>query len=254
MAKWQTKPPPGTQIDRGHPLSRGLLSCYAFNEGAGSRVNDVAGGRFGTLTGTAWGKSRSGACLQLDGVDDYVSLGEFAGLGARNRTFAINVFTPSLVTGGHRMLSFQQDDVSTSPRTFEIDLRSGSSSAGFGASPFNGFVFFTAASTGWQQYVATITGQTVTLYINGVLIGSATNTGTAPNNCIGYIGRFNATTGLYCGGSVDNLSIWNRALSAREVAQFSAEPFQMFGKIAVPVYYSIGSRISPFWYARNVHQ
>lgn len=41
VSRWQTKPPLGYRIDRGHPLAQGLVSFWAFNEGTGL-PNDVA--------------------------------------------------------------------------------------------------------------------------------------------------------------------------------------------------------------------
>lgn len=48
----KTKPLPGAGIDRGHPLSRGLIGCWNFNEGAGSRVHDATG-KYGSGVFTA---------------------------------------------------------------------------------------------------------------------------------------------------------------------------------------------------------
>lgn len=37
---WSDQPPPGTPLNWGHPLTRGLLGCWLFNDGAGQRVTD----------------------------------------------------------------------------------------------------------------------------------------------------------------------------------------------------------------------
>lgn len=56
FAQWYTKPPPGTQINWGHPLSRGLVGAWFFNEGAGSQVWDYSGnGNHGEKNGATWG-------------------------------------------------------------------------------------------------------------------------------------------------------------------------------------------------------
>lgn len=41
---WRRKPEPGTvTLNRDHPLSRGLVGCWLFNERAGARMQDLAG-------------------------------------------------------------------------------------------------------------------------------------------------------------------------------------------------------------------
>ena len=47
---WISKPPPGSMIDWGHPLSRDQVDWWMFNEGAGSKISDIISGRHGTLT------------------------------------------------------------------------------------------------------------------------------------------------------------------------------------------------------------
>ena len=55
----------------------GLLAGYAFNEGSGTTAADASGnGLTGTLTnGATWGTGRNAGAVSLDGVNDYVELG-----------------------------------------------------------------------------------------------------------------------------------------------------------------------------------
>jgi hypothetical protein len=45
-----TKPPAGSRIKRGHPLTRGLYGCFLLNENSGRLVTDLARGVRGTVT------------------------------------------------------------------------------------------------------------------------------------------------------------------------------------------------------------
>lgn len=74
---WQTKPKPGCFIDPTHPLSRGLVGCWLFNEGAGSRLTDISGyGNHGALTNmdpaSDWVGSPRGGALDFDGSNDAI--------------------------------------------------------------------------------------------------------------------------------------------------------------------------------------
>lgn len=79
---WQTKPKPGCFIDPTHPLSRGLVGCWLFNEGAGSRLTDYSGyGNHGALTNmnaNNWAGSFRGCGLTFDGNDNYVNIDSFS--------------------------------------------------------------------------------------------------------------------------------------------------------------------------------
>ena len=56
----------------------GLVAGFAFNEGSGTSAADASGsGLTGTLTnGAAWGTGRNAGAVSLDGVNDFVELGE----------------------------------------------------------------------------------------------------------------------------------------------------------------------------------
>ena len=60
----------------------GLTAGYAFNEASGTSAADVSGGGLtGTLTnGATWGTGRNAGALLLDGVNDFVELGNPASL------------------------------------------------------------------------------------------------------------------------------------------------------------------------------
>lgn len=60
------KPPPGWEVDEGHPLAPNRL-CFLLNEGAGAFCNDILGPSLkGTLSGPAtWVPGLSGSAIQF---------------------------------------------------------------------------------------------------------------------------------------------------------------------------------------------
>jgi hypothetical protein len=78
-------------------------------------------------------------------------------------------------------------------------------------------------TTNWYQVVGTYTSGSRRLYINGVLVNSNATTGTLSTNTngcsIGVYGGFNGARGYYYNGSIGNVKVYNRALSASEVLQ-----------------------------------
>lgn len=85
----------------------------------------------------------------------------------------------------------------------------------------------TRASAGinqWQLVVGTISGTTVTCYVNGVAGATATVTGTratAVANCE-ILSNNISNNPTWLRGRVDDICIFNRALTATEISQWSA--------------------------------
>ena len=67
------KPPKGRQINRGHPLARGLAGYWLMNEGGGNIVNDLSGnGNNLTISGATWQSGRFGNCLYFNGSNNHL--------------------------------------------------------------------------------------------------------------------------------------------------------------------------------------
>jgi hypothetical protein len=59
--------------------SRGLVAYWNFDEGSGDIANDSAGNNDGTIYGAQWTAGEIGNALNFDGVDDYVDFGTAIG-------------------------------------------------------------------------------------------------------------------------------------------------------------------------------
>ena len=122
-----TKPKPGVMLNPLHPLSRGLVGYWLFNEGSGSLANDISGyGNHGTLInmlpntqGSGWSGSKFGGALQFDGVNDYVDIATPPITGSQDRTIIAWIKTSthtrdivswgSAVAGQESRLGFNAD-------------------------------------------------------------------------------------------------------------------------------------------------
>jgi hypothetical protein len=71
------KPARGARLNPAHPLARGLVGCWLFNEGTGDRVYDVSGnentGTLTNMTESDWIGGRDGGVLDFDGSDDVIT-------------------------------------------------------------------------------------------------------------------------------------------------------------------------------------
>lgn len=71
------------------------------------------------------------------------------------------------------------------------------------------------ANSAWHHVVGSQTGTTTKLYIDGVLCRTATSTAIGNSTGTVEIGRFNS--GYYYNGTIDDVRVYNRALSDAEV-------------------------------------
>ena len=204
----------------------GIVAGYAFDDGSGTSAADASGhGITGTLTnGPAWAAGRYGGAISLDGNDDYVDLG--------NPT-ALRLTGSMTVSAWINSSSFPADDASVVSKRgsigFQLDttLDGGPRTVGFKLTSSTGADMIrygaTALQTNTWYHVAGVydaAAGTMTVYLNGQVdagaqVGTITSTQQdSPENV--RIGR-RANGGYLFNGRVDDVRIYDRALSATEI-------------------------------------
>src|SRR3989344_810106 len=206
-------------------LSNGLVGYWKMDEGAwadvASEVVDSSGnalhGRGKNGATTTGGKFGNGGAF--DGTNDYATIADSDTLSPTNKSLSAWVKFGAL--GTNDIIVYKSS---------EYGLSYGFTDAGCTASRFN-FAFYgggwycanstTAPSTGvWYHVQGTYDGTNIRLYINGAL--EATTTVNAPsNNATAFdIGSYSVDATAYAfNGTVDEVRLYNRALSPAEVSQ-----------------------------------
>jgi len=197
-----------------------LVGYWKFDEGSGTTANDSSGyGNNGTLyNGPTWTSGKVGGALSFDGVNDYVDCGNGASL---NNISAITIeawiYQKSISTlstaynqaivnkldwGNNMGYEFSLIATSNYPRIY-----SGNRSAFYPvANPLNV----------WVHYVVTIDANgNYVFYKNGVNVqaGSGLGLNISLTNSSLLIGK----ESTYFDGLIDEVRIYNRALSAAEI-------------------------------------
>ena len=241
-----TKPPPRAMINPLHPLSRGLVGYWLFNEGAGSRANDISGhGNHGTLKNmspnTGWGGSKFGGGLQFDGVDDYVIKTSMSPDFDEKSEISVSVwFKPnSLDTGGASKYLISLPEVSSGWNG--IDIIQQNAIIGFDLATHSddslGMISTTLTDTDWHHITLTYDGITLKAYLDGASVGNdpvTLGTGLKHASKQLNVGRF-GSFGSHCAGAIDNVRIYNRALTALEIKTLYHNPF--CNLLHVPIHY-----------------
>ena len=248
------KPPRGAQLDKSHPLSRGLVGCWLFNERTGNKAFDLSGNaNRGTLTNMAspptavsgWCPSKFGGGLAFDGSDDYVDCGNDASLNfERTDKFTISAWIKTSQDAYQSI--YTKMEGSTPYRGVIFAVYSG-------AFETNGKLVFVIRNNnvgnnhlwghstntvidGNQHFVqlsydgsSSISG--VKLYIDGyeeILTSTQDNLSDTIQTAINAnIGARNAST-FFFNGTIDQARIYNRALSATEIKQIYLNPYGIF--------------------------
>jgi hypothetical protein len=204
-------------------VNEGLISHWRFDEGSGSIAYDSAGINDGTIYGANWTTGQLNNALNFDGVDDYVEVNSADELKL-NITGSISVWVlPNdlyrhsivnkhgapwsgnktvnywLVFGSYNQISFVIGD---GPNYVQAMM------------PLEGF-----AVGKWNNIVGTWNSSNIRIYGNGELKDNQANTLSDLVTSDDYpvrIGNDNGA-GWFFDGLIDDVRIYNRALSAEEI-------------------------------------
>ena len=221
--------PTNPVINRSHPLARGLVGAWTFQDGGGSVLRDVSGhGHDGTLTNmdpaTDWVTSRYGGALDFDGVNDYVDCGAGDHL---NRVSVAVWCTPASgsrgdIAGvwgsGNSIREFILLKGTVADR-FALYVTDGSS--------FPNAVSSTAIVAGREYFVVgTYDGSNVSIFVDGSLEASTSSSLSVQNTSEPM--KIGASADANFDGGLSAVFMWNRAISANEVADLYTRPFELY--------------------------
>lgn len=237
------KPILGTQLDWGHPLTKGLVAAW-FNQEAAPALGtlyDLSGnGNNGTLVGNTHSvPGKFGNALDFDGTGDYVEFGvvdafKFAGDFSIVATFAYtgtaNQIVISAARGGAGDIRWSLFH-SNFAGAFVFDIDDNTTGMFVEAD--------TAINDGtYHQVVGVRDGDNLRIYVDGREDGT-------PVDITGYgslAGNTNATRigneadgGLDLNGQISDVKIYDRALIASEVRDLYIDSFQMFAQERLPI-------------------
>ena len=203
----------------------GLVTADAFDEGSGTTTVDISGnGITGTLQAATWTTSgKHGNALSFNGTSAYVDLGNPAALQLTgSMTLSAWVFpTANPPDDGQIIAKSSSSDgwqLKTTPdtgvRTFGLTVSTGSAGIQRNSQ--------TVLSLNTWYYVAGVynsSARTLDLYVNGVLDDGVLS-GVVPavqNNSTANVNVGRRTGGYLFNGTIDDVRIYNRALTAAEI-------------------------------------
>lgn len=203
-----SSPPPACD-----PSPSGMVSWWP----AEGNAHDVQDGHDGTLqNGTTFTAGIANQAFSFDGVNDSVDLGNWFNL----QTFTIDMWVNPATSQG--VFADIIDNNHTDTRSWVLQYQNVGEQYIFGAYAGGVGQNVTVSMTAehWQHIAITRdTSNTLYMYLNGVLVDSAPGNGALVYDGSQFMRLSNwGGGGRYWNGQIDELHVFNRALSAAEIA------------------------------------
>jgi subtilisin family serine protease len=224
-------------------VAPGLVGWWKFDEGTGTIAYDSAGDRNGTVNGASWTTGQIEGALNFDGVNDYVWLPNNNPIWLPQNDFTASAW-----------VNFNADPVSTKNEyIFGFDFtwyqnhdgQAGVALMRYGTNGKAGFYVETTntdevlpsndilVKNRWYHVVVVRQGTTQSIYLDGILNASRSCSADpikyscSCNDDKVNIGRYSESCWSnpphYLGGKIDDVRIYNQALSADEILQLYRE-------------------------------
>lgn len=227
---WYIKPMLGRQINWSDPLSKGLVGYWLMNEGTGSTILDLSGnGNDLSISGTVnWVAGSFGPCLDFLGEDDFLYSSHIdltAGFTVISRVKFNNV------TGDRGIVEVYDDGLEFQfwmdfPSHFAIAVYEGGWGVAYGTT-------VPVADT-WYTVAMTYVPDNAKLYVNGLYDGANVTGRTISNSSSQF--RVGGPTKDH-EGRMDYVYLFNRALSASEIALLYREPHRLIARRPIGLTY-----------------
>jgi hypothetical protein len=208
------------------PVDNGLVAAYSFDEGTGTVLGDASGhGNHGTIDGATWtNEGRFGGALAFDGVDDAVAVSDASTLDLTT-SFTLEAWVYPTALSGWRTVVLKEVDQGLAyslyandnvPRPAGYAKVAGVDQAAVGAASL--------ALNTWTHLAATYDDRVLRLFVNGLEVGNLPLTGAAAVSDRPLRIGGNNIWGEYFEGSIDEVRIYNRPLSAQEIQTDMSTP------------------------------
>ncbi len=213
-------PPPTSSTPMPAPASGGLVAAFGFNESSGTTALDASGNaNTGAITRATRTPGKFGSALNFDGISSLVKINGSASLNVSSAMTLEAWVKPTANQSGWRnilqrervayFLHAGHDQGALRPATGGTFNRANNF---FAAPPANALPVNT-----WTHVASTYDGTTLRLYVNGSPAGERAVTGSIETNSSPLWIGGNEPFGEFFQGQIDEVRIYNRALSQAEI-------------------------------------
>ncbi len=198
-------------------LDSGLAGYWKLDDASGTTATDSStNANNGTLTnGPTWGTGKIGSDVVFDGVNDYIISG--SNISLANRTFSVAAWAKRTSNNTWDFI-ITQGSSAVLNQAFQFGFRDNNTfTCSFYANDLDTVATYTDST--WHYWVCSydVSNSSRKIYRDGVLVAS--------NSAAAYVGSGQLNIGryqvldTYFHGSIDEVRVYNRALSDDEVSQ-----------------------------------
>jgi predicted phage tail protein len=200
----------------------GLVAAYGFDEGAGTTTRDLSGNNNnGTLNGATWAgaaTAKFGNALTFNGLNNYVSVPDSASLDLTTGMTLEAWVRPTAVVNTWRTVVMKENS-----SYYAYGMYAGT---GSGVPSGNGMIGGSdrdvRAASGislntWTHVAATYDGTAIRIFVNGVQSAQLAATGAIATSTAALKIGGNAIWGEYFAGQIDEVRVYNKALTAAQL-------------------------------------
>ncbi|MDD4985796.1 MAG: prepilin-type N-terminal cleavage/methylation domain-containing protein [Dehalococcoidales bacterium] len=207
-----------------------IAGIWSFDEGSGSSTIDTSGwDNHGTINGATYTSntpSGIGYALSFNGVNNYVGIGSGISLSFGTQPFTVEAWVNLDNLTGNKVIIGNRDNAIGGYYVAAINQDIYYYNQGGSAVVRTGPVLSSALT--WYHVVFVRDGSNSKMYLNGVLqtltVNSETGQNLSDTGLATYIGKRNVGTGDYfMKGLIDEVRIYNSALTAVDIQQLYAE-------------------------------
>jgi chitodextrinase len=210
-----------------------LVAAYAFDEGTGTAVADASGNnRTGTIANATWASNgKFGKGLSFNGTNATVRIPDDPGLHLSTAMTLEAWVNPSAVTSAWRDVIYKGND---NYFLMGTTSQSGRPSVGgiFGTANVNNYGLSTLALNTWSHLAGTYDGTTLRLYVNGTQVASTPRTGLIASSTNPLEIGGDSIFGQYFTGLIDEVRVYNVALSPAQIQLDMAAPISVSSPVA----------------------
>jgi Concanavalin A-like lectin/glucanases superfamily len=206
---------------------QGPVAAYSFNEGSGATVFDGSGnGNHGTISGATRNTSgQYGAALDFDGTNDLVTVPDSSSLDLTSG-MTVEAWVRPLTTSGWRTAVLKERPGDTVYALYSSNNDNGRPSGRLRVNGSNVFVNGTSRLTTsvWTHLATTFDGSNLRLYVNGALVATRAASGAILTSTNPLRIGGSSALGRWFRGRIDEVRVYNRALSASEIQSDRTTP------------------------------
>src|SRR5919197_1558180 len=209
------------------PPPTGLVAAYSFNNVSGTSVADLSGNNnAGTTSGAvATDGGKYGGALSFDGVNDWITVNDSNSLDLTTGMTLMAWVNPTALAGSWRTVIFKEGGAgSIDYSLYAAESTNKPVGQVYVDGEQNALGTTSLAPSTWTHLAVTYDGATLKLYVNGVVAGSKSVSGAiTPTTGAPRIGGNNIWSEWFQ-GVIDEVRVYNRALTQAEIQSDMAAP------------------------------